>query len=353
MEPYVTVSPESLLPTPYENARAMRRALSWLAAGLSLMLLGWMASLSLLFAFAGRYMTPTLELFFNDVCFYGVGFPLFLVCALRVKPEPGLKRPMRFSRLLIAFLIGAFFIEAAATATNYIMETVSELAGYDFADRIQDMSVTTPLWAIFLFVVIVAPLGEEFIFRRLLCDRLRPFGEWPAALLSALAFGLFHTNVYQIGYAFLLGLMLAFVYLKTGRLRYTVVLHAAVNFFFGFMAEVVNRYGNVDRIMDWLYGGMQGLPEIDWAGLAIYAAYLMLSNAAVVCGLVFLIVHRRRIRWEAGSRSLTRGQVALRLVRNPFVWIYLILCVGLMLSDLLAAPIAQALEHLLSQRPAV
>ena len=81
-----------------------------------------------------------------------------------------------------------------------------------------------------LFMVILAPLLEEYICRKQIIDRTRCYGEKTAAVLSALIFALLHQNLYQFFYAFGLGLVFAYVYLRTGRLRYPVAFHAIVNF---------------------------------------------------------------------------------------------------------------------------
>lgn len=75
------------------------------------------------------------------------------------------------------------------------------------------------------------PAAEELLFRRLLLRRLRPMGSalrwWPPPL----CFGLFHGNLNQFFYAFLLGLVLAELALSTGCLWQAVLLHALVNLF--------------------------------------------------------------------------------------------------------------------------
>ncbi len=55
---------------------------------------------------------------------------------------------------------------------------------------------------------------------------LRRYGEKTAIMFSALAFALFHMNVFQFFYAFGLGLMFGYVYTRTSRLRYSVAMHA-------------------------------------------------------------------------------------------------------------------------------
>lgn len=80
-----------------------------------------------------------------------------------------------------------------------------------------------------LYAVIGAPVLEELACRKLLLDRLRVFGELPAAFVTALIFGLFHGNSGQFFLAFNLGLLFAVVYMKTGKIVYTMLLHAAIN----------------------------------------------------------------------------------------------------------------------------
>lgn len=76
----------------------------------------------------------------------------------------------------------------------------------------------------------VIPLVEELVFRGLAFSRLRrKMGFWPAALISALIFGTFHGNLTQGIYAFLLGLLIAWVYERTGRFWTCVLFHAAAN----------------------------------------------------------------------------------------------------------------------------
>ena len=80
------------------------------------------------------------------------------------------------------------------------------------------------------FATVASPVMEEVVFRRCLINRLRPFGETAALVVSALAFGLFHGTANQLCYGALLGLVFGYVYLRTGRLRYTVGVHVAMNF---------------------------------------------------------------------------------------------------------------------------
>ena len=78
---------------------------------------------------------------------------------------------------------------------------------------------------------LIGPVCEELLFRGLLAGRLARYGEKPAAFVSALLFGLYHANLGQFFYAFALGLLLAYAYFRSGRLRVPVALHMLFNLY--------------------------------------------------------------------------------------------------------------------------
>ncbi len=81
--------------------------------------------------------------------------------------------------------------------------------------------------------VVLAPVFEELVFRKILVDRVLPYGEWPAILFSGVCFGLFHGNLTQFFYAALLGMVLSYVYIRTGNILYTIGIHTCLNFLGG------------------------------------------------------------------------------------------------------------------------
>lgn len=78
---------------------------------------------------------------------------------------------------------------------------------------------------------IVAPVAEEVIFRWLIYLRLRDYCRTvsAAAVISALIFGLYHGNLLQAVYAFLLGMLFAMILEKTGSLVSCLLLHMGAN----------------------------------------------------------------------------------------------------------------------------
>ena len=60
-------------------------------------------------------------------------------------------------------------------------------------------------------------------------DRLRPMGDSVAIIFSSLAFGMYHMNLQQLLFATWWGMVLSYVVLRTGKIRYSIILHIMVN----------------------------------------------------------------------------------------------------------------------------
>ncbi len=66
---------------------------------------------------------------------------------------------------------------------------------------------------------------EEMSFRGILLERLRPFGDRFAVVVSALLFGLAHGNIIQIPFAFVLGLFFGYIVVRTNNILLAMLLH--------------------------------------------------------------------------------------------------------------------------------
>lgn len=85
------------------------------------------------------------------------------------------------------------------------------------------------VWMI-LCVCILAPIGEELIFRGLtlrIMKKAVPI--WVVIIVQAFLFGLYHMNLVQGVYAFLLGLLFGYVAYRYGSVVPGILLHMAVN----------------------------------------------------------------------------------------------------------------------------
>jgi membrane protease YdiL (CAAX protease family) len=118
-------------------------------------------------------------------------------------------------------------------------------------DLFGEMSVGTQILA----VVILAPIFEELLFRKFLLDRVANYGEAVAVILSGVMFGLYHGNLSQFVYATTLGCFFAFVYLKTGKIIYTILLHIILNGMATFIMGGLFKGVNISEMMGYINNG--------------------------------------------------------------------------------------------------
>ena len=77
---------------------------------------------------------------------------------------------------------------------------------------------------------IVIPVLEELLYRGIICTRLSVFCKpWISIVISSVLFGIMHFNVIQFLYAFVVGLILGFSYIKTKNIFVPILGHGCTN----------------------------------------------------------------------------------------------------------------------------
>lgn len=100
-----------------------------------------------------------------------------------------------------------------------------------------------------LSVVIIGPITEEIIFRGLVYSRLKKVMPMAVAVvLASLTFGLMHGQSVWIVYAFLLGIILNLVVIKTGSLWCSILLHVLFNLMGGLVIPAIVPEGWSDGV---------------------------------------------------------------------------------------------------------
>lgn len=100
-------------------------------------------------------------------------------------------------------MINGFWVSA--------LEWLFNLADKSLMPMLETVSGSSDTVSMFLYASLLAPVAEELLFRGLILRTLQPYGRKFAILGSAVLFGLFHGNLLQTPYAFLMGLLLGYV----------------------------------------------------------------------------------------------------------------------------------------------
>ena len=233
---------------------------------------------------------------------YGAGVPaawLVLRGTEEAPPQPG--APLGPGRFFRSYLAGLGLMYLVNLATLALMGLVGLLRGQTVENPVDNMA-DYPLVLNLLLGCVIAPVCEEYLFRGLLLNRLRPYGERFAVWASALCFGLFHGNFSQFFYACAIGVLFAGVVLKTGRLRQAMLLHALINFV-----------------------GTGLIPLLSGLGEAGNWLLTLLVLAAMFVGLAFLPAMRREFSPAPGWKGLTAGEAWRCFLANPGMLCFLAL----------------------------
>lgn len=233
---------------------------------------------------------------------YGAGVPaawLVLRGTEEAPPQPG--APLGPGRFFRSYLAGLGLMYLVNLATLALMGLVGLLRGQTVENPVDNMA-DYPLVLNLLLGCVIAPVCEEYLFRGLLLNRLRPYGERFAVWASALCFGLFHGNFSQFFYACAIGVLFAGVVLKTGRLRQAMLLHALINFV-----------------------GTGLIPLLSGLGEAGNWLLTLLVLAAMFVGLAFLPAMRREFSPTPGWKGLTAGEAWRCFLANPGMLCFLAL----------------------------
>lgn len=158
---------------------------------------------------------------------------IFLLMYMCFKKIPSAPHP-RIDKMNGAKLIGylcvcVFLMISGSLAGNYVTKLVSLLTGENQTSIVSDIVKSMKPLEVFILAVIMGPIFEELVFRKLLIDKLARYGTVFACVVSALVFGLYHGNFEQFFYAFFVGNILSYVYCVYGRIIYPVILHIVLN----------------------------------------------------------------------------------------------------------------------------
>lgn len=164
------------------------------------------------------------------------------------------------------------------------LELLFNLFDESLLPMMEAVSGASDTFSMFLYASILAPVAEELLFRGYVLRTLRPYGKRFAILGSAFLFGLFHGNLLQTPYAFLMGLVLGYVAAEYS-LGWSIALHMFNNFV---LADLLTRL-------------LTPLPEMAASLIQLF----LLGGCMVISG-ILLVVKRSEIADHICSEWMDR-----------------------------------------------
>lgn len=149
------------------------------------------------------------------------------VLGIFIKETPVIKMPSAYKKDIgILFFLGV----SAALAVNILFALLQFTGSSKTYEQVAGQQFSFPVWAGIVLYGMVSPIAEEIVFRGIVYNRLRRQYSLGAALIgSGMLFGLYHGNIVQGVYGFLLGVLIAVMYEKYGSFLVPVIIHGAAN----------------------------------------------------------------------------------------------------------------------------
>ncbi len=240
---------------------------------------------------------------------YLVAFPILYLMIRKIPKRAPYKTKVDVKRFLKYGAVSIFFMYVGNSISTFLMTAVSTALGRVPENSVDTVLTNTNLILSAALVGIIGPIVEELIFRKLFVDRLTVYGDAIAILFPALVFGLFHGNLYQFFYAFFLGAVFGYIYLKTGKIIYSTILHVFINLFCGVLPSAIFSMINYDELVELLYTGAITEEYImaNILPLTLFVVYSYGLLALVGIGMFIFLRNIRNIYINKGDVRFPKG----------------------------------------------
>ena len=275
---------------------------------------------------------------------YVIGMPFLIWLLKRLPASAPEYHRMSAGQFGVAAIICYALMYCSNIIGNIITFIVGLLKGGMVENTILNIAVSHNMLLTFIYMVILAPVFEEYIFRKLIVDRAVRYGQGVAVVLSGLMFGLFHGNLNQFAYAFVLGMFWAFLYVKTGNIKITIALHMIFNFIGGILGVLILKLLPLNEMAEASSSGdLAAVMEIFQSHMGawiFYMLYMIVILTVVITGIILLIVFRKRFKLTEENTDLQeediipKGRRFKTVILNPGMLAYCVFWLSMIVLQL-------------------
>ena len=259
---------------------------------------------------------------------------LFTALSLRGLPKVRIeKRRLKFKQLLLLIMM-MYGMAQIGNMMGMPLEAIFSLP-VAFAPRedntlagLQNLFLSSDTFVRIITVGIIPPIFEELLFRKFMIDRTIRHGEFISCAMSGIMFGLWHGNFQQFFYAFFVGVLFAFVYIRTGNIIYTMILHASMNLVTStitieLLVELIRRTGinietgTIDSGVDEEVLIQSIIPII-----LLILLWILILFGFEVAGFILLIVKRKNFKLVTMEGEPGRKAIIQKMTHSVAMWVF-------------------------------
>lgn len=244
---------------------------------------------------------------------YVIAFPIAYFLIKPIQSSIPSNRKLSIKELIKGLSITSLLMYVGQYISLILMDTVqTNFVGQQATDTSADIAnlLSVDRLVVLLALNILAPIIEGLLFRKLLVDRLRPYGEKIAVFFSALLFALSCGDLYSFFTAFFVGAALSYIYVKTGKLIYTVVIHMFISVFFNTLSVYLLSLIDLEQILKFANEGAIPNEYIaeNMTSLTVCAIYGLIFYALIFIGIFNINRQLYRLRFEKGRVQFPKGK---------------------------------------------
>ncbi|MFI3324716.1 MAG: type II CAAX endopeptidase family protein [Clostridia bacterium] len=222
-------------------------AASWLGT----LLIGILYSLAWSNSFIFELDVDSYYLLSGALSFLSLAVPfMFYLFLKKENPSKILQfQPVKFTTGFMYVIIGWGLCLASNLPVNFIYQYIDE-TGINSGVTVQPSADSTLSFILKIIAVSIAPaVFEEFVFRGVVLSKLKKYGASFAIVVSSILFAILHSNLISMPFAFLAGLVMGFIYVKTNNLWITIFIHFLNNAFSIVQEEILNYFTGENAII--------------------------------------------------------------------------------------------------------
>ncbi len=148
-------------------------------------------------------------------------------------------------------------------------------------------------WVLFFMLVVIAPVFEEFIFRGVLMDALKPYGNGLAIFVTGILFGIYHGNFTQLFYTATIGIALGYIANVTNSIFATTIIHAIFNSVSGILFLLMST----DSVQEYVLNGSSDvIPDKDMGAVLAFALFTVTAMVLILVGIICAVLKIKQIK---------------------------------------------------------
>lgn len=224
---------------------------------------------------------------------------LIYVFAMKISIRKDMQyKPIGIKDIIMSLLTGYLLIPM-----TMFLSSLTMLFSRNYLNTSMQGLMEYPYIVQIILVAVIPPLVEEFVFRGMFYGTYRKCGIFKAALVSGIVFGIFHLNINQFAYAFVVGVVFAYMVEATGSIWASVCGHFAVNTYSITVTQILKMHGMYENVME---------------NTAAQSADISMASSVVSLVVLFVIAAAFMALAILCIRNMARRNGTLDSIKNSF-----------------------------------